>query len=105
VQLEKAQNARVEELKRNLLRYTDELFAENDSMFEMHMRNLANEKLATAHYGPVMLLTLGKVYGLQAKRFRGNFGAYFKCAQRRGLCRVWSWCANVQRPCTWPCVR
>ena len=80
MQLEAAQTARVEELARNLLRYTDELFAENASMFEMHMRNMATEKLATAAYGPVMLVTLGKVYCLQAKRSRGNLGAYFKCA-------------------------
>ena len=77
--MESTQTARIDELKRNLLRYTDELYAENHSMFEMHMRNMATEKLATAAYGPVMLLTLGKVYCLQAKRFRGNYSAYFKC--------------------------
>ena len=80
LQLEAAQTERIAELKRNLLRYTDELYAENHSMFEMHIRNMATEKLATAHYGPVMLLALGKVYVTQAKRSRGNVGAYFRCA-------------------------
>ena len=80
LQLEAAQTERIAELKRNLLRYTDELYAENHSMFEMHIRNMATEKLATAHYGPVMLLALGKVYVTQAKRSRGNVGAYFRRA-------------------------
>jgi hypothetical protein len=74
------QTKRVEQLCKNLLVYTDELYAENHSMFEMHITNLATQKLATAVYGPVMLMTLGKVYKLQAKRFHGNIGAYFRFA-------------------------
>jgi hypothetical protein len=79
LQLEAAQTARVDELRKNLLRYTDDLYEENHSMFEMHISNMAKEKLATAHFGPVMLLTLGKVYRLQAKRFHWNLSAYFRC--------------------------
>jgi hypothetical protein len=78
VQVEAAQAKRVEQLRKNLLKYTDDIYAENHSMFEMHVTNLATQNLATAEYGPVMLITLGKVYRLQAKRFHGNLGAYFR---------------------------
>ena len=77
---------RIEELRKNLLRYTDDLYTENHSMFEMHIQNLAREKLAPAAFGPVMLTTLGRVYQLQAKRSRWNMGAYFKCAYPHNTC-------------------
>lgn len=48
-------------------------------MFDMHIRNMAEQKLATAEYGPVMLVTLGKVYKLSAKQSQGNMVAFFKC--------------------------
>ena len=80
--MEAAQKDRIDELRKNLLRYTDELYADNHSMFDMHIFNLAREKLAPAHFGPIMLVTLGRVYQLQAKRSRWNMGAYFKCALR-----------------------
>lgn len=48
-------------------------------MFDMHIRNMAEQKLATAEYGPVMLVTLGKVYKLSAKQAQGNMVAFFKC--------------------------
>ena len=85
LQLEAAQTARIEELKKNLLRYVDDLYSDQKDMFHEHLVNMAEQKLATAHYGPVMLMQLGKVYCLQAKRARGNLGAYFKCAAALSL--------------------
>ena len=89
MQLMDAQTERIQQLRKNLLLYTDELYAENHSEFEMHVRNVAAQKLATAEYGPVMLIVIGKVYRLQAKRFNGNIGAFFKCAPnvKRHGCR------------------
>lgn len=54
-------------------------------MFDMHIRNMAEQKLATAEYGPVMLVTLGKVYKLSAKQAQGNMVAFFKYASH---CRL-----------------
>jgi hypothetical protein len=85
LQMEASQNARIEVLRKNLLKYTDELYCENNSMFEQHIENMAREKLAPAAFGPVMLTTLGRVYQLQAKRSRWNMGAYFKCAPALSL--------------------
>jgi hypothetical protein len=82
-QIEKSQTLRVQEVANNLLRYIDELWGDSEPMFDMHVRNMAREKLATAEYGPVMLITLGKVYRLQAKRARGNVLAYFRCVRQR----------------------
>ena len=72
------QGLRTDTVKDNLLVYIDSLWSDSNDMFDMHVRNLATEKLATAEYGPMMLATLGKVYRLQAKRAQGNFAAYFK---------------------------
>lgn len=77
-QVEKVQGLRTDTVKDNLLVYIDSLWKDSNDMFDMHVRNLATEKLATAEYGPMMLTTLGKVYRLQAKRAQGNFAAYFK---------------------------
>jgi hypothetical protein len=79
IQVEKVQGLRTETVKNNLLVYIDALWRDSNEMFDMHIRNMATEKLATAEYGPMMLSTLGKVYKLQAKRAQGNFAAYFKC--------------------------
>lgn len=78
MQVEKVQGLRTETVKDNLLVYIDSLWKDSNDMFDMHIKNLASEKLATAEYGPMMLTTLGKVYKLQAKRAQGNFAAYFK---------------------------
>jgi hypothetical protein len=77
VQLDKMQTARIDHVKSNLLKYLDTLYTDTD-MFQMHIKNLAAQKLATAEYGPVMLVTLGKVYRLSAKQAQGNMVAYFK---------------------------
>ena len=66
------------------MRYIDTLWAETD-VFDMHIRNMAEQKLATAEYGPVMLVTLGKVYKLSAKQAQGNMVAFFKYASH---CRL-----------------
>lgn len=83
-QVEKVQKIRIEAVKNNLLRYLDTLWAET-TMFDMHIRNMAEQKLATAEYGPVMLVTLGKVYKLSAKQAQGNMVAFFKYGP---LCHV-----------------
>eukprot|EP00892_Ulva_mutabilis_P006219 jgi/Ulvmu1/396/UM001_0403.1 len=75
--VEKVQRVRIEAVKTNLLRYLDTLWSET-TMFDMHIRNMAEQKLATAEYGPVMLVTLGKVYKLSAKQAQGNMVAFFK---------------------------
>lgn len=82
MQIEASQQARVQTLRTNLLVYTDKMYdaAEFEAEFEAKIRALASDKLATAAYGPIMLVTLGRVYRLQVKRARGNIGAYFKCA-------------------------
>lgn len=77
VQVEKVQKLRIESVKNNLLKYVDTLWSDAD-MFDMHIRNMAEQKLATAEYGPVMLVTLGKVYKLSAKQAQGNMVAFFK---------------------------
>lgn len=79
MQVEKVQGLRTDTVRDNLLVYIDSLWRDSNDMFDMHMKNMAIEKLATAEYGPMMLTTLGKVYRLQAKRAQGNFAAYFKC--------------------------
>lgn len=99
MQLVAAQAERVAHLRKNLLLYTDELYAENHSEFEMHVTNVATQKLATAEYGPVMLIVIGRVYRLQAKRFRGNIGAFFKCASRHADLRLGVSNVTAERGC------
>ena len=72
--------ARVEILRRNLLVYTDKMYQENPAEFKGKMEALATGELVEAAYGPIMLVTLGRVYRLAVKRARGNIGAFFKCA-------------------------
>lgn len=78
LQIERTQEVRVKEVAGNLLKYLDELWGDDPAMFDMHLRSMAKEKLATAEYGPPMLVVLGKVYRLQARRSRGNVIAYFR---------------------------
>jgi hypothetical protein len=94
LQIEKVQQLRTETVRDNLLRYIDSLWKDSFDMFDMHIENLATEKLATALHGPVMLVTLGKVYKLQAKRAQGNMVAYFKYASTHNAA-----CAKVELGC------
>ena len=102
LQIEKVQQLRTETVRDNLLRYIDSLWKDTFDMFDMHVENMAKEKLVTALHGPVMLVTLGKVYKLQAKRAQGNMVAYFKCVASLPVSALQEAClraypANVQR--------